>query len=119
MATQKKPILTITRNATAAIAAYQAVTLLGAVAAAGADAAGFAISDAAIGQDFGVDVLGTSTGLAGEALDEGVAVEVGADGTLVEQSEGARIGWTLFSAGAGQPVEVLIEKAPAPPGGGG
>lgn len=114
MSTQKKPILTITRNATAAISAFLAVTLLGAVATAGSEAAGFATSDAAIGEDFGVDVLGTSTGIAGEAIAAGDAVEVGSGGKLVVQDTGARVGYALFDAGTDTPVEILIDKAPAP-----
>lgn len=115
MSTQKKPVLTITRNATATITAHLAVTLLGAIATAGSEAAGFAVNDAAIGEDFPVDVLGTSTGIAEEALDAGDPLEVGTGGKLAVQTTGARIGYAMFDAGADAPVEVLIDKAPAPP----
>jgi hypothetical protein len=115
MSTQKKPVLTITRNATATITAHVAVTLLGAIAAAGSEAAGFAVNDAAIGENFPVDVLGTSTGVAGAAVDAGDPLEIGTGGKVVPQTTGARIGYAMFDAGIDAPVEVLIDKSPAPP----
>lgn len=114
MSTQKKPILTITRNATAVITAHLAVTLAGAVAASGTEAAGFATSDAAIGDDFGVDVLGTTTAIAGASISAEAAVQVGSDGKVVTQTTGARVGWALFAAGSDAPFELLIDRAPAP-----
>lgn len=113
MSTQKKPILTLTRNAAAAIAKYQAVTATGAVAAAGAEAIGCAVTDADIGDDFAVDVLGTTTGIAGVALTAGQRVEVGADGKLIVAASGASFGIALFGAGADSPVEILIDRQPA------
>lgn len=114
MSTQKKSILTITRNATAVITQYLAVTLAGAIAAAGSEAAGFAVNNAAIGDDFPVDVLGTTTALAGANIAAGAAVQVGSDGKLITQTTGARVGYALFAAGSGAPFELLIDKAPAP-----
>lgn len=113
MSAQKKPILTITRNATAAITAHRAVTLLGAVAAAGTEAAGFAVTNAAIGEDFAVDVIGTSIATAGASIAAGAALQVGTNGQVITQTTGARIGFAMFAAGTGAPVEVLIDKAPA------
>ena len=113
MSTQKKPLLTITRKATASISQYLAVTLTGAIAAAGTEAAGFATSNAAIGDDFAMDVLGTTTGLAGEAIEAGEPLEVGTGGKLMVQNTGARVGYALYGAGADSPFEVLIDKAPA------
>lgn len=118
MSTQKKPILTLTRKAAVAIAKYQAVTATGAVAAAGAEAIGCAVTDADIGDDFAVDVLGTTTALAGEVLTAGLRVEVGTAGKVVEATTGASLGITLFGAGADSPVEILIDRQPAPPTGG-
>lgn len=115
MATQKTPVLTRTRPATGAISAYLAVTALGAVAAAGSEAFGWATSDAAIGEDFAVDLLGTTTALAGEAIAAGADVEVGADGKMVVHDAGAKCGVAMFAAGADQPFEMLIDKHPAPP----
>ena len=114
MSTQKKPVLTITRNATVAITACLAVTAAGAIAAAGADAVGFATTNAAVGEDFAVDVLGTTTAIAGAALTAGARVQVGTGGKVVAQSTGVSMGILLFAAGADQPVEILIDKQPAP-----
>lgn len=114
MSTQKKPILTITRNATAAITKFLAVTAAGAIAASGADAVGFATHDAAIGEDFAVDVLGTTTAIAGATLSANARVQVGSDGKVVAHTTGVSMGVTLYGAGSGQPVEILIDKQPAP-----
>ena len=114
MSTQKKPILTITRVATAVITAFQAVTAAGAVAAAGADAVGFATHNAATGETIAVDVLGTTTAIAGAALAAGARVQVGAGGKVVAHTTGVSMGVLLFAAGADQPVEILIDKQPAP-----
>lgn len=113
MSAQKKPILTITRIATTAITAHSVVTLQGAIAAAGAESAGFAVTDAAVGEYFAVDVIGTSLGIAGAAIAAGAAVQVGTAGQVITQTTGARLGFALFAAGTGAPVEVLIDKAPA------
>lgn len=114
MSTQKKPLLTITRNATATISKFLAVTATGAIASAGGDAVGFATHDAAIGEDFAVDVLGTTTGIAGATLSTGARVQVGTGGKLVAHTTGVSIGVLLFAASADQPVEILIDKQPAP-----
>ena len=114
MSTQKKPVLTITRTATAAITQYLAVTLAGAIAATGVEGAGLAVTDAAIGDAFAVDVMGTSTGVAGAAISAGAAVQIGTGGKLVTQTTGARFGYALFAAGTDTPFEVLIDRAPAP-----
>lgn len=115
MSTQKKPLLTLTRSATTTITQYLAVTLAGAIAAAGTEAAGFATTNAVSGDDFAVDVLGTTTAVAGGAITAGAALEVGTGGKLVVQDEGARVGYALFAAGVDTPFEILIDKAPAPP----
>ncbi len=114
MSTQKRPVLTLTRNATAAITKYLAVTAAGAIAAAGADAIGFATHDAAIGEDFAVDVLGTTTAIAGATLSAGARVQVGTGGKVVAHTTGVSLGVLLFGASADQPVEILIDKQPAP-----
>lgn len=116
MSAQKKPILTITRSATGAITAHRAVTLAGTVAATGAAAVGFSVADAAIGESFAVDVIGTSIGIAGAAIAAGAALQVGTNGHVITQTTGNRIGFALFAAGTGAPVEVFIDKAPAPAG---
>lgn len=113
MSTQKKPLLTLTLMATATISQYLAVTLTGAIAAAGSEAAAFAVADAESGENFAADVLGTTTALAGEAISAGDALEVGTGGKLVAQTTGARVGYALYDAGVDTPFEVLIDKAPA------
>lgn len=119
MSTQKKPLLTITRTAAGTISKYLAVTLAGAVAGAGVEAIGFATTDAVSGENFAVDVLGTTTALAGAAINAGAALEVGADGKVITKTTaGARVGWALFAAGSGAPVEVLIDRVPIIPTGG-
>lgn len=115
MSTQKRPLLTLTIMATAAISQYLAVTLSGAVAAAGAEGVVFATTDAAIGDNFAADAIGTTTAVAGEAISAGDPLEVGTGGKLVVQDEGARVGYALFDAGIDTPFEILIDKAPAPP----
>lgn len=108
MSTQKTPILTRTLVAANDLQAWQAITALGAVAAAGESAIGFAVTAAAEGEHVAVDILGTSTGIAGEALTAGVQVQVGAGGKLVALDTGKLVGTALFDAGVNQPVETLI-----------
>ena len=114
MSTQKKPLLTLTRKASATILKYLAVTAAGAVANAGADAIGFATHDSVSGEDLAVDVLGTTTAIAGAALSSGARVQVGTGGKVVAHTTGVSMGILLFGAGADQPVEILIDKQPAP-----
>ena len=116
MSTQKRPLLTLTLHAVAVISTYQAVTLSGDIASAGAEGALFATSDAAIGDDFSADALGTTTALAGEAIEKGEPLEVGTGGKLVVQTTGARVGWALADAATDTPVELFIDRAPAPSG---
>lgn len=113
MSTQKKPLLSLTIMAAAVIAQYSAVTLTGAVAAAGSEGVVFATSDAEIGENFTADAIGTTTALAGEAISAGDALEVGTGGKLVVQTTGARVAYALYDAGVDTPFEVLIDKAPA------
>lgn len=114
MSTQKSPALTLTRNATATISKFLAVTAAGAIASSGGDAIGFATHDAAIGEDFAVDVLGTTTAIAGASLSAGARVQVGSDGKVVAHTTGVSMGVLLFGAASGQPVEIFIDKQPAP-----
>lgn len=110
MSTQKTPVLTRTLVAVTALQAWQAITALGAVATAGDSAIGFAVTDAAVGEHVAVDMLGTSTGIAGEALTAGAQVQVGTGGKLVTLDTGKLVGTALFAAGADQPVEILIGR---------
>lgn len=99
----------LTIKATAALSEGQAVGFDGAVAAAGADIAGFAYFDAAAGTDVTVNISGLLTGKAGEALAKGDALEVGAAGALVKQTTGVQVGTAWAAAAAGKFVQVLAK----------
>ena len=110
---QKTPILTLTIVATAVILAGQAVTAAGAVSTSAGDAIGFAVTDAAIGESFAVDVLGTSTAIAGASISKGARVQVGTGGKVITATSGISLGVALNAAAADTPVEIFIEKRPA------
>ena len=109
MPATKYSVLTLSIAAAAAIAENQAVGYDGNVAAAGAAMKGLAISDAAAGEQVGVDVLGTSIAIAGGAIAEGDELEVGAGGQLVTLAAGVSVARALQAAGAaGEPIEVML-----------
>src|SRR5690606_624597 len=98
MGTQKKSLLSLTVLAAAVITKHQAITLSGTVAAAGSEGAVFATTDAAIGDYLTSDAIGTTTAIAGEAIEKDDPLEVGTGGKLVVQDTGARVGWALAAA---------------------
>lgn len=82
MSQQSIPILTLSDTATAAVSANTFIGWGGAPLASGATskAKGVARSDAAIGEVFPVDVLGTAIVIASGAISKGDALEVAAGG---------------------------------------
>jgi hypothetical protein len=101
-------ILTIGLVANAAITQNAAVTATGSIAVAGSNAIGFANTSAAIGERVPVTAIGTALAIAGMAIDQGDAVEVGELGAVITQSTGIAIGRALSSATIGATLEVLI-----------
>lgn len=107
---QSIPILTLTFKATAAILAERFVSPTGAITATtAANSAGVARSNAAIGEAYPVDVLGTAVVVAGAAIAVGAEIEVGAGGKAVTKSAGKTVARALQSAtGDGSRIEVLL-----------
>lgn len=102
-------LLCLSVAAAAAITAGRFVTATGAVATAAGNALGVARSDAAIGQQVPVDVIGTAIVTAGAAIVAGAAIEVGTEGKAVTASAGAVVARALEAAGAdGDRIEVLL-----------
>lgn len=108
MSTQKRPVLTLTRSATAVLLKYQLVTVLGAVATAGAAAFGAVVTDAAVGDDIAVDVLGSTTLIASANIADGARVQVAANGQAVTATTGIPVAIALQDAVAGEPFEALL-----------
>lgn len=109
MPATKISILTLSIAAIAAITETRAVGFDGGVPAAGAAMKGLAISDAAIGEQVGVDVLGTSIATAGGAFAKGAELEVGAAGKLVAKTTGVVVARAEQAAAAdGDKVEVFL-----------
>jgi len=109
MAASHVALLTLGVTATAAITRGQAVTPAGAVPSAAAEALGFAMNDAAIGDRVPVVALGTAIGIAGAAITAGALVEIGSTGRVVTKSAGVTVGRALTAAAAaGDEVEVLV-----------
>ena len=109
MSAQKRPVLTLTRRATADLKKYQLITALGAVAAAGEAAFGAVITDAATGDDIAVDVQGTTVVVAAAAITDGAELEVAADGQVQAKASGIAVGIALQDAVAGEPIEILLK----------
>ena len=107
---QHVPALTLTRTATAALAAATFVGFSGGQTAAGEKPLGVArFAAGKAGDDIPVDVLGTAIVRAGAAFDEGNAIEVGADGKAVPAAAGVTAGYAMQDAAAAdQLVEVLL-----------
>lgn len=107
--TQSTSIDTRTVVATAAIAAETFVTSGGATAAPAGNTFGVARSDAAIGDRFPVDTLGSAVVKAGGAIAKDAAVEVGAGGKAVTLASGVKVGIALqASAADGDRIEVYL-----------
>ncbi|GAB7082292.1 capsid cement protein [Megalodesulfovibrio paquesii] len=107
---QSRPILTLPLTASGAVTAHRFVTATGAqVAAAGAAALGVARSDAATGELFPCDALGTGIVEAGGAIAAGVALKAGADGRALTHDTGVKVAISMQAAtAAGQKIEVLL-----------
>ena len=109
MAVASIDVLTNSVTATAAIAANTPVTGLGAMAAAGARALGFAKSAGAIGDRVPVVTEGTVVAISGAAIAVDALVEVGTAGQVITKAAGVAVGRAMTAAsGAGQQLEVLL-----------
>jgi len=106
---QKTSLLTLSVKATAAIAAHTFVTVAGATAAAGADAHGVALCDAASGDLFGADVLGTTIVKVDADITAGARLAVGASGGVKPAVASSYVvARALTAASAGDLTEVLL-----------
>lgn len=106
---QNISLLTLSVLAAAAITAERFTTATGTVPAAGANALGVAKSNAAIGETYPVEVVGTAVVTAGAAIAAGAAVEVGTAGKAITKASGATVGRALNAASAdGDRIEVLL-----------
>lgn len=108
---QKSPVYTVTDTATAAITAARFVGLLtGAPCAAAAKALGVAQYNAAIGEAFAVDVLGSSIVESGAAVAKGDAIKSDATGRAITQGgAGEILGYAMQAAtAAGQKIQILL-----------
>lgn len=112
---QKIPLLTLTVTASGAVTAHRFVGFTGAqLAAAGAKAMGVATTDAIVGDDLAVDVVGTSVVEAGGAFSVGDDIVADASGrAIVNPALGGEVvlGQALEdSGGAGEFVELLLAR---------
>lgn len=105
-------IMALTVTATAALTAGRGVTTAGALPAAGGAIAGFARTDAAVGDNVAVDVLGVAEVETGGAIAAGAAVEVDAQGRVVTAGAGQKVGrmapLQAAATAAGQRVEIVL-----------
>jgi hypothetical protein len=107
--------LTLSVLASAALTAYRAVTVVGAIPAAGAAIAGFARTSGAMGDLVPVDCGGTVLAEAGAAIAVGAAVEVDAQGRVITLASGTKVGrmapGQVAATAAGQIVELIYIAA--------
>lgn len=109
MSNQNIALLALTFAATGAIVADRFVTGAGAQTVAAGNAIGVARNDAAIGEKFTADVIGTAIVEAGAAVAANALVEADAAGRAVTKAAGVTLGRALQAAGAaGQKIEVLL-----------
>lgn len=109
MAASQVALLTLGIAATATITQNQAITAGGAVATAAGNAIGFANTAATSGQRVPTTVVGTALAIAGAAIANGAAIEVGSAGKVVTKSAGVTVGRALQAAAAdGDVIEVLV-----------
>lgn len=116
MGTQKFSVLTVTRKAAAEINKHLYATGAGVLAAAGAAGLGLTTRDAAIGDDIAVDVLGTSTAIAGATVADQARLQVGTGGKLITATTGVPVAIAMQAAVADQPFEVLLLPGMTAPG---
>lgn len=101
----------ITLKAAAAIAQNRFVTFAGAVAGAGAFAAGPAYMKAAANEHVAVTVAGSAPAVAGAAISIGDELQVGADGKVITKAAGKRVAFAQEAAAAdGDELLVLIDR---------
>lgn len=111
MSRQNLAILSLTVTAVGALTAHRFVGHTGSQAASAGNALGVARSDAAIGEDVTVDVLGTGLVEAGAAIAAGAAVQVDASGRAITLAAGQKVGRLApgaVASQAGDLVEVLL-----------
>lgn len=104
-------LLALTAVATGAVTAARFVTPAGAQAGAAANTLGVARTDAAIGQAFPVDVIGTAVVEAGAGIAAGGAVQTDAQGRAITREAGplvARLAPGSSASVAGDLVEVIL-----------
>jgi hypothetical protein len=83
----------------------------GATAAPKAAALGAFRTDASIGEMVTAEQIGTSLVIAAEALAQGDAIEVGANGTAAKHTDGVVVGRAVHGGAAGAAVEVFLIHA--------
>lgn len=111
MSRNSYPLLSVSMPATGVIVANRFVTPAGAQAGAGVNAQGVAKTDAAIGDELGVTVLGTEVVEAGAAIAAGSLVECDATGRAILHAAGVILGRLApgeSAAAAGEFVEVIL-----------
>jgi hypothetical protein len=107
--TQKISLLALTVVASAVVAAERFVTAAGAYPAPAGKALGVSQTQAAVGERFAADVLGTTVITAGAAIAVDQRVEVGANGKAVPLNAGVPVGVAVQAAAAdGDRIEILL-----------
>lgn len=94
----KIQILTLTVVAAAELARGTAISINGTTTSAGEAMHGVADTKAYIGDELAVDVLGTTSCVAGAAIAQGALIEVGTDGKFITQSAGKAVGRAMTAA---------------------
>ena len=106
---QNHSVFSLSILAAAALSAFTFVTFKGATTGAGANAAGVARTDGAIGDLVPVDILGTARVLSGAAVAAGDHLEVDASGRGITLNTGKPVAVALEAASAaGQVIEVAL-----------
>lgn len=110
MSAQSISLLNLTVVAAGAVAANRFVTPAGAQAGADANTLGVSRYAAALGEKFGVDVIGTAVVEAGAAIAAGATLKSDANGKAITwAASGAKVALALQAAGAaGELIEVLL-----------
>lgn len=94
----KNPILCLTATVLAATARGTAVAFDGSTASAGAAMLGVADTKAYANETLNVDVLGTSSLVAGAAIAQGALVQVGSNGKFITKASGKTVARALTAA---------------------
>ncbi|MDO5940635.1 capsid cement protein [Burkholderia cepacia] len=103
-----QPTLTTSITATAALARFRFVSLLGAICAAGAKALGTAEATADVGEQAPVNVQGILLVEAGAAIAAGAEVESDANGKAITKAAGISNGFALDAAAAAGDVIRIV-----------